>query len=94
MFASAGKTLRSLPTPDAIPDTPERHRSPRGHAARRVRNVTASIGRMSLIAFLTSFATQGYASAIISSLQPNLVDYYTFDNPVTGNAAHEADQGF
>jgi hypothetical protein len=49
---------------------------------------------MSLIALFSSFASQGFASAIISSLQPNLVDYYTFDNPVTGNAAQEVDQGF
>jgi len=46
------------------------------------------------MALLASFATQGFASPIIASLQPNLVDYYTFDSPVTGNAAQEADQGF
>src|SRR4029077_15024300 len=94
MFASASKTLLSHPTPLAIPGAAGPHQLSGRHAARQIRSVTASIVRMSLIALLASCATHVLPSPIISSLQRNLVDYYTFDNPIASNAAQEVDQGF
>lgn len=90
---SAIKVLRSMLIFVPIPDKSKIGAFAMRRGAFRTLISALSVRLVFMITLLVPLAAQATA-IILPSLLPNLVDYYTFDNPVSGNPAKEDDQGF